>query len=801
MTIFAADGADMDATGSSTGYHHAFEALLAQQPTSLVSAVTPEGIFVPLPPGVKVDRGRVLHARSALDLVVAEDRTTVIDGWSKVREVGGARILVRLASAPDATAQMHFFDLEAELGTFFVVLLLPDGVETTVRPDQAEGLTSRVMWTKKSDNAIFEEIDPAVERILGWTGDDLGGERALDYIHPEDQELAIDNWMTMLAAGGDGQRVRLRHRRKDGEYTWVEIANRNLLDDPDDPHVIAQMIDISDEMEVYEALREREQLLHRLAEALPSGLLHVRRDGEVVYTNERLHDIVGVPRCDHIRDQLRTVDTAQWDTLRDAYVAAMEGDDADLEVRLRLPGRPDPRLCHISIRSLSEADGTISAAIISVDDVTESSRLRDELHRRATFDALTGCHNRASAMHALESALDDAESRLAVVFIDLDRFKSINDELGHAAGDELLVHAAERLRRAVRPEDLVGRIGGDEFLVVCPGLSGTDEAMDVAERVAATLRREVELEAETVDVRASVGVAWSGDEALDADELVARADAAMYESKRRGVGRPVAFAAALRRTDAVTLDDERALHHALEQGDLVVHFQPIVRLDSAEPIGFESLVRWSRGSFGVAASEFIETAEETGLIHELGSLVRDELVRNATDFRRRAGDGTLWFSNLSTQELQMPGIVESVLATIDALELPRETFVVEFRCNVGADEMEEATRSLHQLSRSGIGVALDDFGAGTASLDVLRTVPLDWVKVAPRFTAAVTTDPTAERLVAFMLELATELGITPIVKGVETEEQRARLRSLGAELGQGHLFAAAAPLASLLPPE
>lgn len=776
----------------------AFEALLDQQPTALVSAVTPEGIFVPLPAGVSIDRSRVLHARSALDIVIAEDRQAVIEGWAKVREVGGARIVVRLAASPDQPTQMHFFDLMEELGAFFCVLLVPDGVDATIRPDQAEGLTSRVTWTKKSDNAVFVEIDPGLEKILGWAPEDLLGKRALDYIHPDDEELAIDNWMTMLASAGDGQRVRLRHLHKNGDWVWVEIANRNLLDDPHEAHVVAQMIDISDEMEVYEALREREQLLHRLAEALPSGLLHVRVDGQVVYTNERLHEIVGVPRSETLADQLRTVAREDWAELDAAFAAAMQGDDADIEVRLRLPGLADPRLCHISIRSLTEADGAVTAAIVSVSDVTEAVTLRDELRDKATFDALTRCHNRAAVMQILEDAIQRPGDRIATVFIDLDRFKAINDELGHAAGDELLVTAAERLRSVVRSDDIVGRIGGDEFLVVCPRVASTEEAIDIAERIAASLRREVELAGGSIDMRASVGVAWTSADITNADELVARADAAMYESKRRGVGRPVAYAPALRRTDSVKLDDERALHHALERGDLAVHFQPIVRLETGVPIGFESLVRWTRGSYGVAASEFIDMAEETGLIHELGSRVREELARNAGEFRHRAGDAALWFSNVSMQELQMPGIVDAVTSVVDEHGLPRESLVVEFKCNVTSDEMEVAARALRDLGAAGFGLALDDFGAGSSSLDLLRAVPLQWVKLAPSFTASLTFDAVAESIVESMLSLSSRLAITSIVKGVETEAQRAMLIEMGADLGQGHLFAAAAPLGTLL---
>ncbi|MBK5224037.1 MAG: EAL domain-containing protein [Acidimicrobiia bacterium] len=774
-----------------------FDALLKGQPTALVSAVAPNGIFVPMPPSVDVERSRLLHGRSALDFVISADRQIMIDGWTRAREIGGARIGVRLAATPDVVTSVHFFDLTSLHDTFFCVIVLPEGTDGLVRPDVATGLTTRVTWTKKNDNAAFIDADPNLWKILGWRPEDLRGERSLNFIHPDDQELAIDNWMTMLAAAGDGQRVRLRHLHKEGHYVWVEIANKNLLDDPDEAHVIAQMIDISDEMAANEALREREQLLNRLAEALPSGLLHVRSDGTVVYTNERLREIVGVPATELLVDQLRPILRDDWPRFEAAFAAAMDGTDGDLETRLHLPGAVDTRLCHISLRSLTEADGTVNAAIVSVSDVTEAAALRDELRRRATFDALTGCHNRASAMAILEEAVSDAGERIAVVFLDLDRFKAINDELGHAAGDELLVVTADRLRSVVRGDDIVGRLGGDEFIVVCPRVASTDEAIDIAERVASVLRREVELACGLVDMRASVGVAWTTGEVTSADELVARADAAMYESKRRGVGRPVAYAPALRKTDNVKLDDERALHHALERGDLQVHFQPIVQLESGDPVGYESLVRWSRGSYGVAASEFIQMAEETGLIHALGARVRSELVRNVVESRHLTSDDSLWFCNVSVQELQMPGVVESILHLIDEHDLDRETFVVEFKCTVSVEKLAASSAALADLHASGLGIAVDDFGAGSTSLDVLRSIPLSWVKIAPSFTADMATSSATAAIVESMLALATRLDITPIVKGIETDEQRRVAIDLGAHLGQGHYFAPAAPLSSL----
>lgn len=776
----------------------ALEAVLRQNPEALVSGINPEGIFVPVPTALHGPRHRVMRFRSALDVVVAADRVVVIDAWERVRQTGAARAQVHLAGTPDDPVSMQFFDVRERYGLYMCVVLAPQGTEVIEAISDAPPLVPRVTWTRKSEAAEFVEVDPDITKILGWLPEDLVGKRGLDVIHPDDQERAIENWMAMLSSAGDGQRTRLRQLRKDGSYVWIEFLNINRLDDPDHRDVYGQMIDISDEMAAHEALRAREQLMNRLAEALPTGVLHVNAARQVLYTNARLHEILGVGSESTIDDQLRTVLRDDRPVLDAAIDAALGGTDTEIEVRLRLAGSDDLTLCQLNLRSLTEQDGTVNAVIITVADVTESVRLRTELEERATLDALTRCHNRAASMRVLEQHLAEADRRLAVVFIDLDRFKAINDELGHAAGDDLLVIAAERLRSAVRSQDVVGRIGGDEFLVVCPGVETPDEAIEIADRIASVIRREASLGGITVDMRASVGVAWSNQVPESADALVARADAAMYESKRRGVGRPVPYAPALKRTDNVRLDDERALHHALGRGELAVHFQPVVELATGRAVGFESLVRWTRGPQGLPAAEFIDMAEQTGLIHELGTHVRKEVVHGAAETRRATGEDRLWFLNLSSQELQMPGIVESVLDLVESSSLPPESLVVEFHGVDVGDDLDAVRRTARAIHDAGVGIALDDFGREGVAFELLRSLPLTWVKTCGTFTATIAVDVASAAIVESMLSLTDRLGIATVVKGVETVAQRDLLLTMGATLGQGHLFAQAAPLDVIL---
>jgi diguanylate cyclase (GGDEF)-like protein/PAS domain S-box-containing protein len=419
--------------------------------------------------------------------------------------------------------------------------------------------------------AVILEVDREMTQILGWYADDVVGKTSLEFIHPDDQELAVENWMQMLGSPGPGRTLRLRHKHRDGHWVWLEMTNHNLLDDPSNNCVVAEMLDISDQMpanetpleplldsdlslsqqplRIHEALRAREQLLHRLAEAIPLGVLHVDSRGRILYTNHRLHTILGAARAPTFEQQFSNVIREDKERVAEALDAVLRsGLDNDIEMRLATSedhGIKEVRQCNMNLRSLTSENGEVTGAVVCLTDVTESVRMREELQVRATFDKVTRCHNRASTMESLEMMLAAAgdKRRPAVIFVDLDRFKEVNDHLGHAAGDELLRVVAERLLRAVRSDDLVGRIGGDEFLVVCPGVTTVEQAIRAARRVADALRDEVRLKTAEVSCRASIGVAWSVDPQGDADTLVAQADAAMYEAKRRGTGKPVLYAA------------------------------------------------------------------------------------------------------------------------------------------------------------------------------------------------------------------------------------------------------------------
>jgi len=345
----------------------ALNALLAQYPTAFVAAINANGVFVPMPASVPLTRQHELKARSALDFVVSEDRERVISTWERARETGASSAQVRLALNPD----WHGVYLGIVVGGGAAALAGLPEIRRQPRP-------SRVARARKNEVAVFLEVDEATTRILGWTAEDMVGSRSLDFIHPEDRDRAIESWMQMLSEPGTVQPpVRLRHMRSDPSWVWFEVTNSNLLADPDHGCVLAEMIDISDEIAAHEALRAREQLLAGLVEALPIGVFQVLSDRRIVYTNDRLGSILGLAPAATVDAQLATVAREDWPTLLAALDAALDdGTDGDLEIRVQPDEGSRARRCMVRLRALTDQGGGMTGAVVSVEDVTDSAQLR-----------------------------------------------------------------------------------------------------------------------------------------------------------------------------------------------------------------------------------------------------------------------------------------------------------------------------------------------------------------------------------------------------------------------------------------
>ena len=540
----------------------AAEALLREHSDALVCGLSANGLIVPVPQSVGLWGQAAIEGRAVIDGVLAEDRKTVAEVWLRAKREGAARGKVRMLSQPSRWVTLHFLDLR-ELHDVLLCVILPSdeaGAEDGKAPDELPPATPRFSTITEDEGGNVLGCDEAFTQMFGYTADELIGEHVLDQIHPEEQGRAIEGWLAMLSTRRP-QQTRVRRKRKDGSWMWIDTTLHNYLNQPDRNYVLVEIIDISAEMAAQEALQDREELLRRLTEAMPVGLLQLDTDRQLVYNNARLLDILhgsagaGTAEVDWPAEapvegaaapagavkmllaNLSDESMASFETALGRVLS--EGIDQDVEVDVVLSTGAWRRAL-MSIRALLRQTGEVSGAITCVLDITDSARARQELEERARLDALTRCHNRSSILDVVQRELSRGDSSTTgVVYVDLDDFKPVNDTLGHAAGDELLVQVAERLKLASRGGDHVGRLGGDEFLILLPCIPELEVAMRVANRISQALCGSFKLSGGTIELRASVGVACAHDEAITAEELVKRADGAMYRAKDQGRGEPV----------------------------------------------------------------------------------------------------------------------------------------------------------------------------------------------------------------------------------------------------------------------
>ena len=435
--------------------------------------------------------------------------------------------------------------------------------------------------------------------------------------------------------------------------------------------------------------------------------------------------------------------------------------------------------------------------MLNTRDVSERKRLEEQLTHQAFHDPLTGLANRALFRDRVSHALALAQRQsnpITVLFLDLDDFKRVNDSLGHAEGDRLLIAAAERFLSCARAADTVARLGGDEFAILLEHSAGPEGRGELLERLATAMSHPFTLSGNQVQVSASIGVATAG-AGDSADDLLRNADVAMYAAKRRGKGRSETYESRMYADVRHRLEMEAALRAAIDAGGLTLHYQPMVQLGTGLIYGVEALVRWEHQTYGhLLPQHFIPLAEETGLIVKLGSWVMEEACRQVHAWREAHPQTPLAISiNISGRQLQGSGIADALRTALASAGVDPSAVILEITESVLMQQTDAVLERLQVLKKLGVRLAIDDFGTGYSSLSYLQRFPIDILKIAKPFVEEVALGAERAALARAIVGLGDTLRLQTVAEGVEMAEQRAALIELGCPLGQGHYFSRALP--------
>lgn len=650
---------------------------------------------------------------------------------------------------------------------------------------------------RSSPEGLIVSANPALARILGYDNpQELVADKlniaARIYAHTEQRAELLRR----IEEHGQYSAQEFQMFRKDGTTIWVCDNSRAVKDARGRTlYFEGTLQNITGRKRAEEALLRSEEKYRLLVDMSQDGVF-LSQAGKLVYVNRAFAQMLGHRSEDMHGMPLNEVIVSASDGLAEK-IAADSVDEHYLDPHeMHLRGKPGmPRITASVAVSRIFWRGR-PAVMGTARDVTERKKVEQDLVHSAYHDALTGLPNRSFFMDRLRQAVASNNSsgsvRFALLFLDLDRFKLINDSLGHSFGDRLLTAITKRLRTCLRPADLMARYGGDEFTILLEHIQALDEATAVAERIHEELARAFNVGGRDVFTTASIGIVTSAPHYRHPDELLRDADTAMYRAKAAGKAGYVVFDEAMHQHVKANLKLETELRHALQRNEFRVYFQPILDLASGRLTGFEALVRWAHPERGlVAPDQFLAVAEETGLIIPLGWWVIETACAHLSQWRKRhkhLGDKFTVSVNIANRQFAHWLLPQRVARVLDMTGIPANTLCLEITETVFMDNPELAAETISRLRTIGVNLQMDDFGTGYSSLSALRTFKLDTLKIDRSFIAGIEKNRSDRAIVRTITVLAADLGMDVVAEGIETARQLELLRALGCRRGQGYYF-------------